>query len=407
MSRNVLLMFAYHFPPDPVIGAARPARLAKYLERLGYTCHVITAAGQDGAAAANVDSVPDPFIGATSHGPRWQFERAVRRIFLPGELGTQWAFDARKAARSFLRAHPADRVTVFSTFPPIGVHQAGWLLARSETLPWIADFRDPMADSPAFHKVVTPFQRDVYRKLERVVFRSASGVIANTGTAADFYRSKYPEHAHKVHTLWNGFDPEFRVEPLPLESTPFKRLLHAGELYNGRSVIPLLLSVARLLERGRLDPARIRLSLVGPADADTLPPPEFLSQAQSQGWLELRPPVPPAEARRMTQTCHGLLLVQPHSAIQVPGKLFDYIQIGRPILAFLAPNSPIEMILQKSGVPHQCIFTGDSPESIDSALMKHFALPSDPVAPSSWFEDQFSAPRQAETMASIIEALPR
>ena len=41
-----VILIAYHFPPGPEIGAVRPYRFYKYLTRMGYRCHVITASAQ-------------------------------------------------------------------------------------------------------------------------------------------------------------------------------------------------------------------------------------------------------------------------------------------------------------------------------------------------------------------------
>ena len=43
---SLVVLIAYHFPPDNAIGGARPWRFYKYLKRLGYECHVLTAARQ-------------------------------------------------------------------------------------------------------------------------------------------------------------------------------------------------------------------------------------------------------------------------------------------------------------------------------------------------------------------------
>ena len=41
-----LLVITYHFPPDGAIGGQRWAGLSKYLARLGWEVHVVTAAAE-------------------------------------------------------------------------------------------------------------------------------------------------------------------------------------------------------------------------------------------------------------------------------------------------------------------------------------------------------------------------
>jgi hypothetical protein len=60
----------------------------------------------------------------------------------------------------------------------------------------------------------------------------------------------------------------------------------------------------------------------------------------------------------------SLLLVQPHTGVQVPGKLFEYVRMGRSILAFLVKGSPVERILERSGTAYTCIYPEQTPDEI-------------------------------------------
>jgi glycosyltransferase involved in cell wall biosynthesis len=404
MTPRVVLLFAYHFPPDNAIGAARPFRFYKYLQRLGYTVHVITASPQDDRQPQDVEYVPDPFIAAPRGGFGWQWERAVRKLLLPGVLGIRWAYDASEAARRFLRANPGARTTIFSTFPPLGTHFAAWRLARTEDLPWIADFRDPLAGLST--KGLNAIQRVLFGRLERMIFESAGVVIANTDAMAQQWKRQYAREAVKIHLIWNGFDPEARLAPLPLPIREYKVLSHVGELYAGRTVAPLLESLDRLIEGGRISSSEVRVRLFGYAHSSSLPSPDFLERARTQGWLELGTnSIGQQEARQIALTAEFLLLVQPQSAIQVPGKLFEYLQIGRPILAFVKRDSPIERILSRSGVPYRCVYPEFSPREMDDAIAEFLSLQSDAVTASDWFQEQFSAERQTRALAELIESL--
>jgi hypothetical protein len=107
------------------------------------------------------------------------------------------------------------------------------------------------------------------------------------------------------------------------------------------------------------------------------------------------------------QTSDGLLLIQPHSTLQVPGKLYEYLQIGRPILAFVPRDSSIERILQRSGVPYQCAYSTDPADALDKSVFRFFAFDSTPVRPSEWFESEFNVERHAGKLARLIDSLHR
>jgi hypothetical protein len=147
---------------------------------------------------------------------------------------------------------------------------------------------------------------------------------------------------------------------------------------------------------------------VGPIERDCIPPPEFLTRAIQQGWLEVLPDmVPKDEARRMAQDSNGLLLVQPHSTVQVPGKLFEYLRLGRPILAFILPNTPTERILRQSVVLYRCAYAGSSLQDMDNAV-KNFFQPTEVVdRPNLWFEENFNAEKQTQELEAVIRSLHR
>ena len=404
-TEHLVLIFAYHYPPENAIGGARPYRFAKYLSRLGYTCRVFTAADQSGRDDPNTEYVPDPFVARPRHSFSWQLARAVRKFFLPGDIGMHWSYHASRAARACIRAHPGARVTIFSSFPPLGSHLAGWQLARGNGMTWIADCRDPLADEFRDQQR-TLSQKRVYRWLERVVAQRADAVIANTDAALVRWQEKFPSFKNKFHLIWNGFDPEERINPLPALSRDCKLLSHVGELYHGRNATPILESIARLIAANRLPAGSVRVRLIGTAQAACLPGSEFIQRAKSEGWLDVvTQQIPQREATHVSQTSNGLLLLQSQSADHVPAKIFEYLQIGRPILALVKPNSPAERLLEGSGVPYRCVYPGCTAEAVDEIVASFFDLPSTAVAPSPWFEEQFNAERQTRVLDLIIRSL--
>jgi hypothetical protein len=405
MKNRLVLMFAYHFPPENAVGGARPYRFYKYLSEMGYRCRVITAADQTSRPDLDSERVPDPFVERPRKGLGWQGERALRKLLLPGVVGVRWSRLAFQAARSFLHSNPGVQVTVFSTYPPLGAHLAAFQLARSEDLPWIADFRDPMADNPG-QPFLKRHQRQIYSWMERCILKTATIAIANTDAVAEKWRRASPERLDHIQLIWNGFDPEDRVKSLPLPDREYQVISHIGELYQGRSVTALLESIARLIEARRLAASRVRIQLVGSFLSESVPGPEFLRRAHAEGWLELIPKrIPHREALAIAQTSDGLLLVQPHSSVQVPGKLFEYLQIGRPVLAYIVRDSPIERILQHSGVPYCCVYADSAPEEMDRAVESFFALRGQYQPANAWFESNFDARVQTEALERLIRSV--
>ena len=71
----------------------------------------------------------------------------------------------------------------------------------------------------------------------------------------------------------------------------------------------------------------------------------------------------------------GLLLIQPHTAIQVPGKLFEVSAHGMSASwLYVVRDSPAQRILQQAGVPLECIFPEDGPQQIEEKLLSFSLL---------------------------------
>jgi glycosyltransferase involved in cell wall biosynthesis len=403
--KHLVVILAYHYPPENVIGAARPYRFVKYLSRLGYTCRVFTAADQTGRYDPNTEYVEDPFFTNPRYSFNWQFERAIRKLFLPGEVGMQWSYRASRAACKYIRAHSWASVTILSSFPPLGSHLAGWQAARNSKVTWLADCRDPFTDDIT-DRHETASKKHVHRWMERIALRRADGVVVNTDAAQMHLKAKFPSCANKLHVIWNGFDPEERIGPLPIQSRNRKTLSHVGELYNGRNVSPMLESVARLIAADRLRADSIRIRLIGPAESDCLPGADFSERARSEGWLDLvTERIPQGEARQVAQSSDGLLLMESESTSHIPAKIFEYLQIGRPILAFTRPDSPAERLLKRSGVPFRIVHPNATPETTDSIMAEFLSLPCTPVAANAWFEEEFNAEKQTLQLHGIIRSL--
>ncbi len=407
MKEELALIFAYHFPPENAIGALRPYRFYKYLSRLGYRCYVISAADVGVLPDIEGAGIPDPFVTKPRQGIGWQIERAIRKFFLPGVTGSRWAVHAYRTALKLIKENPQSRVTVFSTFPPFGAHLAAYWLTRRKKLPWIADYRDPIGDNPIFERI-SPFTKNMYRRAERIFVRSADFTIANTDAVQDKLKENYPDRADRIELIWNGFDPEERLPALPISSPDRKILAHVGELYGGRSASPILKSLRRLIDSHKLRADRFQVCLVGPVVEGSIPGPEFMELATKEGWVKLEAErIPQNAARRIIQTADALLLLQPQSAIQVPGKLFEYLQIGRPILAFVPENSSVERILEKSGVPYRCVHSSSTPGELDKGILDFFQLNGVQSCPNEWFESQFNAKAHSEKVAALMEIAHR
>jgi glycosyltransferase involved in cell wall biosynthesis len=410
-ARPHVILIAYHFPPGPEIGGQRPFRFYKYLQRMGYPCHVITATAHPASGPANVLEVPDDLraLWEGTAGTKLSFEAykelLIRKLMFPGHLGFLWSRKAAARSREIVRDHPGAKFVVFSTYPPMGTIFAGLLLRLREKIPWIADFRDPI--SGVASDLVPANARFWNDRLEGLAFRFADAVVANAEGAAETWRTRFPRAAGKLQVIDNGFDPEDVPRAREIPPRTQRVIVHAGALYHGRNPNAILESLSRLRAQGVPEALSAQILLVGTVDHKAGLDRALFGEAQRDGWLELRASVPRSESQRVLESADGLLLVQPQTSVQVPGKLFEYICIGRPILALTPKASAVEKILRQAEIPHVCMYPGDEPAAADNRLLEFLRLPNTPAQSSEWFRRNFNAERQTARLAAIVDELAR
>lgn len=403
-----MLLLAYAFPPENLTGAARPWRFYRYLPEFGYEPLVVTASTQDAENPhPNVTAVEDRTKASPRRSLRRLLEAAVYRIFRPGDEGFLWIFDALSAAGKLL-CPPVS--AIYSTFPSLNAHLVAMALKRRSGLPWIADFRDPLFGNSFVHH--TAFSSRVDAFLERRIFEEADALTVVSDAMAGQWRQRYPAHARKIHVLCNGYDPARPILPLPIPERPYRVLAHIGSFYGGRTPEPLVASVLRLIEAGQLDPARIRVVFVGefvigsyPADTRAL-----IDRLSGMGCLQYEDRIVPREEALNVMATSDYLLLADNNRFQeghtftIPAKLFEYIQVGRPILALTERDSEVDRVLGKSGVPVTVIEASLPDAEVDQRLFEFLQLPSEPVEPSTWFRDTFDGRRQTGTLAGIFDS---
>jgi glycosyltransferase involved in cell wall biosynthesis len=398
-TRSVLLV-TYHFPPDSESGAARPHRFYRYLPEFGYSVHVITAA--PAAANSHIHPVPIPASIGRKMSPLGFTERVLRKFCFPHDEAMLWSWPVVRAAEKLISEGSIR--AIFSTAPPLNTHLAALWLKRRYGLPWIADFRDPLRDNS--FRATTGLPGAVDRTVEAAIFDHADALIAVTDAIAGAWCKNYPQWKQKFHIIWNGFDPQEIVRPEPTPQREYKLMAHVGNLYGVRQPVKVLSALQKL--RGHLT-AGVRVLLVGHMDEQIRTNHAALfAELEARGSLECRPVVPRAEALRLMSQADYLLLLDIHESPQayaVPAKLFEYLRLGRPILALTTPGSPVDRILERAGVPYRCIYHQDNDEKAAATLASLLQLSTDPVSPSQWFGEQFDGRSQTAALARLLDTM--
>jgi glycosyltransferase involved in cell wall biosynthesis len=295
---------------------------------------------------------------------------------------------------------------IYSTSPFIASHVAAvWLKARFG-LPWVADFQDPIVDNP-FRNRRWPYPYD--ELMERILFRQADRLLANTDTVAAVWSERYPQWKCKISVLWNSFDPAEQMELKPSVRREHRVIAHIGSLYGDRHPGKLLAIMERLSENHPPVPP-VRVQLVGRIEGDVLNSHgSMFDRLVQKGLLEFENELVPRQAASQAMADADFLLLldlnSSEASFQLPSKLLDYIRIGRPILAFTSKDSPVERILERAGILHLCISPKEPDGLAAEQISKFLSLPTQRREPSAWFCERFNCVAQARIVSGLFDEL--
>ncbi len=404
-----VMVLAYVYPPENSVGALRPARFVRYLRTLGHDVAVLAAAPE---GVRETDPQVQRFTGKErSHRSAAAIGAvlgATQNAMLPFNDRLGWVPQAVARAMALIAQNP-DTV-VLSTFPPVATHLAGLVIKLRTGAPWIADFRDPLLGNPSR---VSRRAAVLDPVLERAVFTNADAVIANTEAMANLFRSRYPRAADRIHVIWNGMDPECpptRPAP-PARAGAARNITHVGTVYAARAPDQLAASLERLVTSGAIQADSVKLRLVGPVENNAaVRAREAAPRLEASGGLDIANTLLPRdEARAEMSNADILLLLELSHAdatpLQLPAKIFEYLETGRPIMAWSQPGSPAAHILARAGVEHTLIDPRWPPAQIDEAVLGMLKAPGGATYPSPEFLRDFDARAQTAAVSRLIHAL--
>ena len=392
------LIIAYRFPPQGGGGVQRTLKFVKYLSRFGWWPVVHTSKNPywslwdeslrlevpagvrvyqtqtfeverlekrlrsllvgtgTGHPARHVAAPPLPPTAASARQPGLlaAVSRTLHQHVLmpdPQIAWVPWAF-----AKSLYIAQREAPAVIYSTSPPNSAQVVGLLLKRALHIPWVADFRDPWTEGSrrqiAYEQNKT--RQRVEEALEGAVIRHADQVIVTTEKMAEQFVAKYaPVSRRKFSVITNGFDPpdfrEITSEPRHLKPEEFNVTL-IGNVETMFDATPFLQAVQGLIEESPEIRATLRVNFVGTKrgkyDA-------FIEQHHLGRHIHYVGYVPHGDSLQYLAESNVLFFCQVpdygSASVQLPGKLFEYLYMRKPILALTVPGVTTDL-LERAGL---------------------------------------------------------
>lgn len=376
-----LLFHSYHFPPIGGSGAQRPLKMVRHLIDLGYESVVLTRgvderderwAPEDATLLAEVPRQLDIRRLPSSTEPEpttWWHPFAERWLGVDDRWTRWWTQGSYDLGRSV----GANIDLVYVWMQPYASAKPGAALSHALGKPWVADLGDPWALDEMMIYPTALHRRSALRAMEKLL-GTAAAVVMSTPEAANRLLSQFPRlHDRPVVAIPNGFDAaDFVGEPRARRDTRF-RIVHTGYLHTelgeqhrrrrrlrralggsvqgidilSRSHFYLVEAINQLLAREPELGDVLELHLAG-----------VMSEADRR--VAARCPVVKlhgykthAESIELMRTANLLFLPMQDlpagvRATIVPGKTYEYLASGTPILAAV-PGGDARDILEDAG----------------------------------------------------------
>lgn len=260
-------------------------------------------------------------------------------LFVPdARLG--WYRNAVKGASEYLENEAVD--IIVSNGPPHTSHLIGKKLSKKFGIPLVTVFIDPWVDISYYkgHKR-NPITFELDQHLEKSVLRHASKTIFVTNGLIDYFEKKYSFLKGKTELLYWGYNESDFENIEAKETNDQKVLLHAGNLYDHQNPVEFWKHLRSEIDRGRNIKLRFVGSL-GPGIKKSLEKFNLIEHSEFTGFLPYKEVL-----KEMIKADY--LLVCASEPRHIPGKLFEYLRTGKPIIAFADKNKDVKKLLDESG----------------------------------------------------------
>ncbi len=367
---NVLVV-VYYWPPSAGSGVQRWLKMTKYMQGEECNVHVLTPANPDFHIKDETlmdDVHPDVKVvkrniwepykiarlitgkkinntGTDNAGAKKSFISKVLRFiranfFMPDPR----KFWVKPSARFLSQYIPQNDIDVIITSgPPHSLHKIGYLCSQKfSDLKWIMDVRDPISQLDFVGDLgVKGGTIKRYKEYERRMLSTADAVVGTSYSLPD-YLEKFD--LEKFHTIPNGFDAA-DFQNMENESGSEIVVSHAGIYNQYRYASCLWNALGEFREEHE-----VKVVFAGPISESVMLRSREISELGDKlvnvGYIDHN------AVLKLYAESTILLLLSNKSEMgttTIPGKIFELMASGKPILGFGNPEGDAARILRESG----------------------------------------------------------
>lgn len=401
-----VLIITYYWPPCGGIGVLRCLKFAKYLRDYGWEPIIFTAedAHYPSIDHSNDADIPEGitilrqkiwepyhiykyitgqpkeanvnnvfYASEKKQGLMHKLSVWVRSNFFIPDARCFWIEPSVRFLLEYLKEHPVD--ALLSNGPPHSNTRIATLIKKATGIPWLADFQDPWSQVDYFSMLrLTPWGLRKHLHMEQEAFAHAD---ATTIVSPTWKRDLEAIGARNVSVLPWGYDAS---DFAGMDRTPQSgfTIIHAGIMGHDRHPGALPTALTAWLAQNPEARNTTRLLLAGLVD-------DSIKQSLETGGLgaitHYMGQVSRKEALQLLLQSSVLLLVlnnQPNAAGRIPGKFFEYLAAGRPILCIGPAGSDVQAIMEQEKAGYYCTYQDEA--GMRNALQALYAQAQQPVA---------------------------
>jgi glycosyltransferase involved in cell wall biosynthesis len=363
------LIVAYYFPPMGMGGVQRATKFVKYLPEFGWEPLVLTVKNvwyrqHDSELNREVRRakifrtesldplrIVRPFFrhemgesGAMSRHPSIfeNLNAAISPWLCVPDAKIAWAPFAFSSGIRIVRRFGVD--VVMTTSPPNSSHLVGLLLKKTTAVPWIADFRDSwmleMRD-----RVPTAFHKKMNKEMLKTVLRHADRIVGVSEPVLKDMESLSGRNGDVFSHIPNGFDMDDFREVRRRNSKRF-RITYCGTVSSYLSPETFIKGLS--LAVGKRPDLKNHLEVRFAGSVSGVDFEGMLDHAGIRDRVRIMGYVPHAESVRRLMDSDLLVLILPdHSSVGwIPGKIFEYLASGLPILGVVPDGEAKRLIIE-------------------------------------------------------------
>ena len=318
----------------------------------------------------------------------------VRGNFFIPDARKNWVKPSVKFLTDYIEVNNIK--TIITTGPPHSLHLIGLQLKAQLGVKWLADFRDPWT-TIGYHKALklSKSSAEKHNTLESQVLQSADHIIVTSENTKKEFSSKTKQ---PITVITNGYDTHHIERP---EKDEKFTLAHIGSLLSERNPKQLWAALKALISENENFRSAFELKLIGVVSEAIL---KTLKDFNLESYINNIGYVSHEDAIKEQMSSRVLLMVEIDSEdtkVIIPGKLFEYMASGTPIMAVGPKDSDVETIL-KSTNTGQYFYYNDE-EQIKSQILSYFeAYKSNTLAVNAIGLEQYSRKSLTKVLSEII-----